>query len=227
MTTLPSCARYDVVFSDVDDTIIGGKSLVGFAEQLARESASDEAERLRADLSRLIALMRAGTPRQLVNAAYYEQFLAGRSVEAVQEVAARWFARASTAPRFLKRPVIDFLLRARADGSAIVLVSGSFAALLTPVLSLLGGGTALAAPLEIQDGRYTGRLLGSAMIGDEKTLQIKRYALERGISLATCCAIGDDPSDLGFLALSGAVFVPSDAHEQVLAHAHAAQWGIL
>jgi len=61
----------------------------------------------------------------------------------------------------------------------------------------------LATQLEIRDGRWTGRVAGAAMFGEEKALAIKRFARERGIPLAQSSAYGDSSLDRWMLASVG------------------------
>jgi HAD superfamily hydrolase (TIGR01490 family) len=98
-------------------------------------------------------------------------------------------------------------------GDSIVLVSGTLRPLaeiakFTLERELLWRGlevkvSVLATQLEIRDGRWTGRVAGAAMFGEEKALAIKRFARERGIPLAQCSAYGDSSLDRWMLASVG------------------------
>src|SRR5882724_13539887 len=101
-------------------------------------------------------------------------------------------------------------------GDSIVLVSGTLAPLAEIAKfalerELLWRGlevnvSLLATQLEIRDGRWTGRVAGAAMFGEEKALAIERFARERGIALAKCSAYGDSSLDRWMLASVGHPF---------------------
>src|ERR1041384_52066 len=86
------------VFSDVDETIIHGKSLLTFAQELA--AATGNAEEVNAALEKVARMLRDGTPRAAANQAYYQLLLAGRPLAAVAAVAQRWFRRYAAEPQF-------------------------------------------------------------------------------------------------------------------------------
>jgi HAD superfamily hydrolase (TIGR01490 family) len=101
-------------------------------------------------------------------------------------------------------------------GDSIVLVSGTLAPLAEIAKfalerELVWRGLevnvfVLATQLEIRDGRWTGRVAGAAMFGEEKAVAIKRFARAQGIALAQCSAYGDSSSDRWMLASVGHPF---------------------
>jgi HAD superfamily hydrolase (TIGR01490 family) len=101
-------------------------------------------------------------------------------------------------------------------GDSIVLVSGTLAPLAEIVkyalereLSWRGVETkisVLATQLEIREGRFTGRVAGAAMFGDEKARASKEFACSQNISPAQCSAYGDSSLDRWMLAAVGHPF---------------------
>jgi HAD superfamily hydrolase (TIGR01490 family) len=101
-------------------------------------------------------------------------------------------------------------------GDSIVLVSGTLAPLAEITRcalerELLWRGievkvSVLATQLEIRDGRWTGRVAGAAMFGEEKAEAMKRFAREQGIALAQCSGYGDSSLDRWMLASVGHPF---------------------
>jgi HAD superfamily hydrolase (TIGR01490 family) len=216
-----------VVFSDVDDTIIHGKSLVGFAEHLACSLPALEAARLREALSRLLARMRGGEGRSSLNRAYYEEVLRDRSVEEMRRVADSWHREANARKDFFKAGVCELLAFAREAGAKIVLLSGSFRELLEPIANQVGASAMVAAPLERCNGRYTGRLIGSPTVEGGKADAMREYTRREGIALSECFGVGDDLADLPFLELVGWRFVPADAQPEMAQQARARHWCVL
>jgi HAD superfamily hydrolase (TIGR01490 family) len=90
-------------------------------------------------------------------------------------------------------------------GDAIVLVSGTLAPLAQIVQfalerELLWRGVeckifSIATQLEIADGRWTGDVVGAAILGEEKAFAMKKFAHAQDISLARCSAYGDSSLD--------------------------------
>ena len=123
-----------------------------------------------------------------------------------------------------------------ARGHAIVLVTGTLAPLAHDVavvlaMRLAARGTSAsigvcATRLEEIDGRWTGRIIGDAMIGEAKARVIRRLAADEGFDLANCYAYGDASSDrwmLGAVGCPAAVNPSPDLRR--IAHLH--EWPVL
>jgi HAD superfamily hydrolase (TIGR01490 family) len=216
-----------VIFSDVDETIIRSKSLLGFAEYLARTLPAAEAAELRAFVGALLVKFRAGESRTELNRAYYAGVLAGRAVDTVRAVVTQWYEESLLHANFFKRSVCEFLADSRRRGAKIVLLSGSFRELIAPVAEVVGASDVIAAPLELKDGRYTGKLLAPPTVEDGKADALLRYAQREGLELANCGGVADDVSDLAFLRLLGRRFVPADGAHQLVCHALQFRWHLI
>jgi phosphoserine phosphatase len=83
------------------------------------------------------------------------------------------------------------------------------------------------APLEEQDGVYTGRLLGDAMIGAGKAHAVRAFLAARAIDPAACHGYGDDHTDIPFLEVLGHPTVVSTSTPRLREHAHARGWSLL
>jgi HAD superfamily hydrolase (TIGR01490 family) len=216
-----------VVFADVDETIIRGKSLVQFVKYAGIFAPAEEVRELHELLAALLGRIRSGVPREDVNAAYYARVLRGRAVADVGRAAAAWYADGRAAPRFLRPSALRFLRSAREAGAAIVLVSGSFRELVAPIAELVEASDLLVAPLEQSGGTYTGRLVGPPLIGEGKAKRVAAYAAARQLDLSTCVGLGDDVSDVPFLRLMGTQYVPADAHPDMIHITRTLGWRIL
>lgn len=123
--------------------------------------------------------------------------------------------------------VLDELARATADGSRVVLASGTYEPVLAAFAARLTGGPAgpvavLGTKLEMRDGRTTGRLAGPIGTGAPKAARVLDFAA--GAELAV--AYGDSLSDAPLLAsASQAVAVAPDDELRPLAVARG--WRIL
>lgn len=205
-----------VLFADVDETIIRGKSLLQFVRYAATFAPDDEVGGLHDFVKTLVGRAQDGAPREELNAAYYARVLRGRAIANVGRAADAWYLDASAAPEFLKQSSLRFLRSARQTGAAIVLVSGSFRELVAPIGEVVGAADIIVAELEASSGLYTGRLIGSPVVGEGKAKAVSAYADAKRLDLKTCIGLGDDVTDLPFLRLLGMQYAPADAHPEML-----------
>lgn len=90
-----------------------------------------------------------------------------------------------------------------AAGHHRIVVSASPIELVDRIARALGLEGAVATRSEINDGRYTGRLVGEFCYGAGKVIEIEKLAAERGYDLAQCSAYSDSISDLPMLERVG------------------------
>lgn len=98
-------------------------------------------------------------------------------------------------------------------GDRIVLVSGTLEPLAEKVKfalerEMLWRGVdvnvaVLATRPEIRDGRFTGRVLGAPMFGEEKARAVREFAELHGIMLSQCSSYGDSSLDRWMLSAVG------------------------
>ena len=208
-------APYLALF-DVDETLIEPKSMLSFLAFLAREA--DAAPLAPGAIARFTAASarapELGTSRSQLNRLYYEMF-GGAPATAISAAGARWYreTRQAYGARFFVAAARAALTAHAAAGAEIVLVSGSFAPCLDPLVAeltaALGGDararlTVLSARLQLRAGIYTGALRPPQTIGVGKRTAAAALAGRRpGIDLGQCHAYGDHISDLPLLELVG------------------------
>ncbi|GAA1105493.1 HAD-IB family hydrolase [Kitasatospora arboriphila] len=206
-------------FFDVDETLVRVKSMFHFLEFYLRRRGEPEGTfaRLTADLRAAAA---AGTPRQVVNRAYYRLY-AGESAERLAAAGEAWFERAVEDDLFVPETVTA-AERHRAAGDALVLVSGSFFACLDPIAAQLRADWTVGTRPVVRGGRLTGEVV-VPVIGAVKGRVASAVAGVRGVDLARCAAYGDHSSDIPLLAAVGRPVAVGD--DPVLtAHAELAGW---
>lgn len=202
-----------LVFCDVDETLIAGKSMFDFLEYYLSGKYGDagarRAERTRRESA---AMAEAGVPRERGNREYYRVWQ-GERAAAVAREAANWWAARSARPDFRIGATWAELKRHRAAGALIVLVSGSFPAVLEPIAAAVGAARVLCTRPEIGEGQYTGAIVGDPMIGEAKGKAVRAILSEYpSADPADCLAYGDHASDLPMLAEVGhPVVVGADA----------------
>lgn len=194
MTQTPRSAA----FFDVDETIIAVKSMRDFLNFYGAHRGG-----LPTWESFIEALPR-GTGREDTNRAYYEIWR-GLPRDEVMAWGALWFRGVARKPGFYIHPVLERLATLREAGSDIVLVSGSFDAILNPVAHQVGATAILCSSPEFENGRYTGTVQ-APMIGSHKAQAALAYCERYGIDPGDCLAFGDHETDRSMLEAVGTGF---------------------
>lgn len=88
-------------------------------------------------------------------------------------------------------------------GGLVGVVSGGFHEVLDPLAADLGLDLWRANRLEVEDGRLTGRVLGSVVDARAKAEALTEWARAAEVPLAATMAIGDGANDLEMMAISG------------------------
>lgn len=193
-----------LVFSDVDETLISGKSLFDFLDfYFAARHGTDGTRHAAGTRRRIAALVAGGAPREVGNRAYYEAWR-GERLDVVTAWGAIWFEQCRTTPGFYLAATHTALREHRKAGDRIVLVSGSFPAVVDPVAADIGACHVLCTRPEARDGILTGAVAGEPCIGEGKRRAVRGLAEDYpDIDLADCYGYGDHPSDLPMLSEVG------------------------
>ncbi|GAA1672370.1 HAD-IB family hydrolase [Glycomyces endophyticus] len=198
-------------FFDVDGTLTAGVGIFRFLRwHLAWTGRPPEV--FEAHLARLRALRDAGAPREATNRAHYEVYR-GFGADETAVSARRWLA-AEGAAVFNPFAVAAAAVH-RAAGDAVVLVSGSFPALLAPIAAATGASHLLCSAPAVAGGVYTGALVGEPMIGEEKAAAVRRLAAREGWRLGEATGYGDHVSDLPLLYACGSAVVVGGELDEV------------
>ncbi|GAB7186267.1 hypothetical protein ATKI12_6098 [Kitasatospora sp. Ki12] len=200
-----------LAFSDVDETLIDCKSMFDFLDHyLGARYGSEGVRRGRRVREELTARAAAGSPREENNRAYYREW-AGEPAESVAAAGRAWFAERAAEPDFYIAAVRDALTDHRAAGGAIVLVSGSFPAILDPIAADIGAAHLVCSRPEVRGGVLTGGLVGEPVIGEEKRRAVRAlYEAHPQVDPADCYGYGDHASDLPMLTEVGHPVVVGD-----------------
>lgn len=220
-------ARQRFAFFDVDETLIGLKSMFSFRAFLHRHLLGQDLGRLAEDEAQgaMLDLLARGASRLDINRHFYRT-LQGRSRALVCACAQEWYAQQRQQPGFFVRPVLEHLRAHQADGVAVALVSGSCAEILAPLAKELGVEHLLLTQLETLGGVLTGEVLGMPAIGEGKRLLVGRFLQRMQADPADCFAYGDHLSDLPMLELVGnPVVVVRD--DDLVALARSRHWPLL
>jgi HAD superfamily hydrolase (TIGR01490 family) len=189
-------------FFDVDGTLIRIKSMFSFSAFLFEQLDMHDEPSVVVYRQRMQAMLASGATREELNRFYYTIF-AGLQVDMVARYGRQWY-RSQCGHDVFFNDMLEVLHQHKKLGHRTVVVSGSFRAVLQPLVEALGIDDLICAPLEIrEDGCYSGRLNGLPTIGEGKACGIRAYARMHGITLTNCFAYGDDISDLPMLGEVG------------------------
>ena len=110
-------------------------------------------------------------------------------------------------------------------GRQVWLVTATPVEIATVLAARLGLTGALGTVSEIEDGRYTGRLVGKPLHGLAKAEAVKALAEEEGLDLAACWAYSDSSNDIPMLSSVGHP-VAVNPEPALRSHARQSGWDI-
>ncbi|MDQ3733803.1 MAG: HAD-IB family hydrolase [Actinomycetota bacterium] len=209
-------------FFDVDNTMMMGASLYYFAKGLAARNYFTTR-----DVAKFVwqqAKFRiAGTenPDEVVTIRNNAlAFVAGRTVDEIvtagEDIYDESMAnRIWTGTRALAQQHLD-------AGQRVWLITATPVELASLISTRLGLTGALGTVSEIEDGIYTGRLVGEPMHGEAKAVAIRALAEREGLDLQRCAAYSDSANDVHMLSMVGRpVAVNPDSELKAIARARA------
>ena len=185
-----------IAFFDVDETLVGCKTMVDFWQHWIQLPAADPGTRR--EPGSVDALLRSGLPRTELNRAYYRLFTGVRP-DLLRRAGLEWYAGFRRRPGAFVRAGVEALARHRAAGDTVVLVSGSCHALLDPLLRDLGAGMVVCTSLKLGGGGMLSGEVERPLIGPAKAEAAAAVMAARSVGPADCFAYGDDLSDLPML----------------------------
>ena len=212
-------------FFDVDNTMIRGASIYFFGKGLAGRGLVTTSDLLRFGYQQLAFRVR-GTEDLGVVAEARDKALglvAGKSVEEIVAYGEEIYdelmeARIWSGTRALAQQHLE-------AGQRVWLVTATPVELARIIAKRLGLTGALGTVSEIQDGKYTGRLVGEPLHGPAKAEAVLALAEREGLDLSRCTAYSDSSNDIPMLSLVGhAVAVNPD--NVLRAHARANGWTV-
>jgi len=128
----------------------------------------------------------------------------------------------------LRANLLDQLRHHQEQGYLVMLVSGTFAPWLEIVARRLEVSHAIGTPLEMRNGRFTGRIVRPLCQGEGKLDRTRMYCAEHNLEVdwAASVAYADSGTDIDLLGAVGhpVVVYPDDA---LLAHGRAQGWSVI
>ena len=195
-------AALRAAFFDVDNTVMVGASIFYFARGLAARGVFGwrDVVRFTARQARLRLTGESATDMHRTRDSALA-FVAGREVSEIvalgeqiydESMAGRiWPGTLAAARRHLEA------------GEQVWLVTATPVELATIIAGRLALTGALGTVSEVEDGRYTGRLVGEVLHGEAKAWAVRDLAAREGLDLGACSAYSDSINDLPLLSLVG------------------------
>ncbi|MFN3266195.1 MAG: HAD family hydrolase [Deinococcales bacterium] len=134
---------------------------------------------------------------------------------------AAWVARNELLPK-IRPNVLKLLQDHQKTGARVILASGTY----QPVLAAVAGEygfEAIGTPLEVHNGKLTGRVVGQISVGAEKKHKLEAVLAGQPLALA----YGDTMPDLPMLELAERAFVVRGKDAALEAVAQERGWGLL
>ncbi|HEV3068247.1 MAG TPA: HAD family hydrolase [Streptosporangiaceae bacterium] len=211
-------------FFDLDKTLIARSSTLAFGPPFYRHGLLSRTDMLRGAAAQLRYRVSGADHRQMEKLrAQVGRACQGWLADQVTEIVSRYL-------KDLILPYVYAEARAllsehRGAGQDVVIVSTSGEEVVAPIGAMLGVHSVIATRMRIADGRYTGEMECYAY-GEEKAVQVRRLAAERGYSLPDCYAYTDSVTDLPLLEIVGhpRVVNPDRALRRI---ATAREWPVL
>ena len=211
-------------FFDVDNTIMRGASIYHFARGLARRKYFS-ASQIGSFAYKQLKFVTSGSEDLEDMASITEaalSFVEGRPVDELNALGEEIFDE-----------VVDKLIpgslalaQQHLDaGDQVWLVTATPVELASILARRLGLTGALGTVSEIEDGRYTGRLVGKPLHGLAKAEAVRALAASEGLDLERCWAYSDSSNDIPMLSAVGHP-VAVNADSTLRMHAHENGWRV-
>ncbi len=190
-------------FFDVDNTLIRGASIYHFARGLAARSFLAPSDVARMTMRHLSFQLHGAEDLSQVDAARQAAlaFVAGRRVADMVELGEEIYNE--TIASRIWEGTRELTQRHLAAGEQVWLVTATPVELAEILARELGLTGALGTVAEIENGVYTGRLVGGLLHKEAKATAIRALAEREGLDLARCTAYSDSANDLPMLSLVG------------------------
>ena len=200
-------------FFDVDETLVRVNSMAEFLWYVPRHRSARSGlgalergiglARAAARYARLALASFSDPSRIRVNRRYYAG-LRGVELAEYEALARRWFAEvAARCPPPFNAEVVARLRDHQGRGHVVALVSGSHRALVAQVAAELGVVHVIATDVEVEGGRFTGRLVAAPLVSTGKVAAMRAFAEVHGLDLGRSHAYSDHASDLPMLEAVG------------------------
>lgn len=188
-------------FFDLDKTILGTSSALVFTRPLYDQGLINRSDVVRSAYRQFIFTVGSADREQTeVMRKYLSELVTGWDIDQLRQVVLDSINDVITPT--VHAEALDLFTQHHAAGESVVIVSASGSEIVKPVAQLLGADDVIATKLEVEHGRYTGRIHFYAY-GQNKANAMRVYASQHNIDLAHSSAYSDSITDLPMLEAVG------------------------
>jgi HAD superfamily hydrolase (TIGR01490 family) len=190
-------------FFDVDNTLIRGSVIYFLGRGMYQRgyfTKKDVSRFVLANLRfRLTGKENTEEIQRFQNAA--TDFIGGHNVKDIETIAQEIYDEFVSPAMW--QGTIDIAQSLEADGIEVYLVTAAPEDMAVLIAKRLGLTGALGSKAEIENGTYTGGMVGALLHGKEKAVAVSALAKEKGFDLQECFAFSDSNNDLPLLQCVG------------------------
>lgn len=211
-------------FFDLDKTVLAKSSSLAFARQLHKGGLLGRSDVLRAAYRQLVYSI-SGADEELMERAREQlsELIAGWPVQQVSQIVNE--ALEEVIQPIVYQEALDLFDEHHAAGRDVIIISSSGTEVVEPIGVRLGVDKAIGTQAEIEDGKYTGKLVLYAY-GPNKADIIESLAAEAGYYLPDCYAYSDSITDVPMLEVVGHP-TATNPDRNLRAYAEEHDWPIL
>jgi len=194
-------AHPTAAFFDLDKTIIAKSSALAFSREFQAGGLISRGTMLRSAYSQFLYLLGGADHDQMEKMrAFMSQLVEGWDVQTVTEIVADTLH--NIVDPLVYREAVELIDEHHAAGRDVIIVSTSGIEVVGPIGQMLGADHVVATRLEVDDGKYTGRIRFYAY-AENKAKAITDLARKRGYDLAGSYAYSDSATDVPMLEAVG------------------------
>ncbi|WP_121193495.1 HAD family hydrolase [Motilibacter peucedani] len=188
-------------FFDLDKTVIARSSTLAFSRSFYKGGLLTRRGVLRSAYAQLSYVMGSADSDQVERMrAYLTRLVAGWDVALVKSLVAETLHELIDPIVYAEAAAL--IASHRAAGRDVVVVSASGAEVVRPIGDLLGAAHVVATEMVVEQGRYTGEI-ATYVYGEAKAAAVRRLAEQEGYDLARSYAYSDSVTDLPMLEAVG------------------------
>lgn len=186
----------ELVIFDIDNTLIRGQSQKILLKYLFKRKLISRFYYIKVYL--WFVLYKLGfikSPKKIMEYAF--KFLRNRKIEEVNKIADDFFE--TVLKNFIFTKAVDIINEHKSKNREILLLSNAINIIIKRIAQFLGIKNYTGTNLEIVDNKFTGKIIGNIVYGEEKIKCINDFIKANDLTLNNSWAYGDHISDLHIL----------------------------
>jgi HAD superfamily hydrolase (TIGR01490 family) len=188
-------------FFDLDKTIIAKSSTLAFSRSFYAGGLISRGSVLRSAYAQFVYLVGGADHDQMEKMRdFLSELCAGWDVQTVRDIVADTLH--NIVDPLVFDEAVSLIEEHQLAGRDVVIVSASGSEVVEPIGDMLGADGVIATRLEIEDGRYTGRISFYAY-AENKATAIEELARDKGYDLSRSYAYSDSVTDVHMLEIVG------------------------